>query len=242
MLYTAQMRIQKYMSEQGIASRREAERLIKEGLVMLNGRVIREMGVQIDPAKDQVKILASAKAKLPQKTSVVFYKPRGIASSRLRNEGKTVYDLLPQFIKLNIIGRLDRASEGLLLLSDDGVIAKAVTGEQHLMEKEYLVKVREETNAGRLKKLEPGIVLDDPSISSGQARPTLPCKTKFLDQHTFLITLREGRKHQIRRMCAFLNLTITNLKRLRIGPLKLSNLQPGKFRLLTPQEVSALKK
>src|SRR3989344_1512090 len=228
------MRIQKYMSEQGIASRREAERLIKEGLVTLNGKVIREMGVQIDPAKDQVKILASAKAKLLQKTSVVFYKPRGIASSRLRNEGQTVYDLLPQFIKLNIIGRLDKASEGLLLLSDDGVIAKAVTGNQHLVEKEYLVKVREEVNAGRLKKLEPGIKLED--------GPTLPVKTKFLDQHTFIITLREGRKHQIRRMCAFLNLTITNLKRLRIGPLKLSNLQPGKFRLLTPQEVSSLKK
>src|SRR3989338_9241943 len=168
------MRIQKYMSEQGIASRREAERLIKEGLVMLNGKVIREMGIQIDPAKDEVKILASAKIKIPQKTSVVFYKPRSIASSRLRNEGKTVYDLLPQFVKLNIIGRLDKASEGLLLLSDDGVIAKAVTGERHSMEKEYLVKVREETNAGRLKKLEPGIELEDGM--------TLPVKTKFLDQ------------------------------------------------------------
>src|ERR1043166_2954958 len=144
------MRIQKYLSEQGIASRREAEALIKRGLVSVNGVGVRERGAQIDPAKDTVKILPRAELERAAKTTVVLYKPRGIASSRSKNEGRTVYDLLPQFEQLDIVGRLDKASEGLLMLSNDGVVARAVTGAHHGMEKEYTVSVREETNAGRL--------------------------------------------------------------------------------------------
>ena len=227
------MRIQKYMSEQGIASRREAERLIKAGVVAINGVVVREMGVQIDPAKDTLTLLPAAQRQIQQKTTVVMYKPRDITSSRIKSEGKNVYDLYPKFAKLDIVGRLDKASEGLLMLSDDGVIAKAVTGDKHLMEKEYTISVREETNAGRLKSLEQGIQLED--------GPTLPCKTQFLDKHNFRIILREGRKHQIRRMCEHLHLTVTQLKRIRIGPIMIGKLKQGEFRLLTPQEIAQLK-
>lgn len=228
------MRIQKYMSERGLASRREAERLIKRGLVSVNGVVVREMGVQIDPAKDTVEVLPFAKKEIAAKKTIVLYKPRGIASSRIRAEGKSVYDLLPKFSGLDIVGRLDKASEGLLMLSDDGVIAKAVTGAAHSVEKEYEVVVREDVNAGRLKMLEPGIELEDGK--------TLPAKTHFINKHTFRIILREGRKHQIRRMCEFLHLTVVALKRLRIGPVVLGNLKPGEFRALTPQEVAQLKR
>ena len=132
------------------------------------------------------------------------------------------------------MGRLDKASEGLLLLSNDGVIAKAVTGEAHAVEKEYEVAVREDVNAGRLKMLEPGIELEDGM--------TLPTKTKFINKHLFRITLREGRKHQIRRMCEFLHLTVVYLRRLRIGPLQLGTMKPGEFRAVTPEELALLKK
>lgn len=228
------MRIQKYMSERGLASRREAERLIKRGLVSVNGVVVREMGVQIDPAKDTVEVLPFAKKEIAAKKTIILYKPRGIASSRIRAEGKSVYDLFPKFSDLDIVGRLDKASEGLLMLSDDGVIAKAVTGAAHVVEKEYEVVVREDVNAGRLKMLEPGIELEDGM--------TLPAKTQFINKHVFRIILREGRKHQIRRMCEFLHLTVIALKRLRIGPIVLGNLKPGEFRTLTPQEVAQLKR
>jgi pseudouridine synthase len=228
------MRIQKYLSEQGICSRREAEALIKRGLVSVNGVVVRAMGIQIDPAKDRVEVLAQARKEMSGKTTVVVYKPRGIASSRSAIEGKTIYDLLPQFEKLDIVGRLDKASEGLLMLSDDGVVARAVTGDQHTIEKEYTVSVREETNAGRLKSLEPGIELEDGL--------TLPCKTQLIDRHTFRIILREGRKHQIRRMCEYLHLTVVQLKRIRIGAITLEGLREGQFRALGAREVAALKR
>jgi 23S rRNA pseudouridine2605 synthase len=194
------MRIQKYLSQAGICSRREAEDLIRRGLVSVNGSVVREMGVQIDPTTDRVEVIGKAKQELASKTTIVLYKPRDITSSRMKNEGKTVYDLFPQFQKLDIVGRLDRASEGLLMLSNDGAVARAVTGDHHGTEKEYTVSVREETNAGRLKSLEQGVELEDGL--------TLPCSTQLLDKHTFRIILREGRKHQIRRMCEYLHLTV----------------------------------
>jgi pseudouridine synthase len=192
------------------------------------------MGVQMDPEKDTVTVLPFAQKELAGKTTVVLYKPRGISSSRIRAEGKSVYDLFPKFEGLDVVGRLDKASEGLLLLSNDGVIAKAVTGIAHSVEKEYEVAVREDVNAGRLKMLEPGIELEDGM--------TLPAKTAFINKHLFRITLREGRKHQIRRMCEFLHLTVVYLRRLRIGPLRLGTMKPGEFRTLTPEEVASLKK
>jgi len=227
------MRIQKYLSEQGICSRREAEDLIKRGLIAVNGTVVREMGVQIDPAVDTVTVLPSGQREIQNKRTVILYKPRGISSSRIKSEGQNVYDLLPQFSELDVIGRLDKASEGLLMLSNDGVVAKAVTGEAHATEKEYEVTVREDLNAGRLKKLEPGIELED--------GPTLPCKTKLVGPHRFRIILREGRKHQIRRMCEFLRLTVVQLRRLRIGSVTLGDLKPGAFRALTDRETASLK-
>ena len=228
------LRIQKYLADQGICSRREAEELIKRGLVSVNGTVIRIMGVQIDPAVDVVKVHQKAQKEIQNKTTVVVYKPRGIASSREQSEGTTIYDLLPQFEDLDIVGRLDKASEGLLMLSNDGVIARAVTGAHHGTEKEYVVRVREEINAGRIKSLHPGIMLRD--------GPTLPVETSFIDKHSFSIVLHEGRKHQIRRMCEFLRLTVVDLKRIRIGTVSLARMKPGDFRILTEAEVSKLKK
>ncbi|MDD4931503.1 MAG: pseudouridine synthase [Candidatus Colwellbacteria bacterium] len=227
------LRIQKYLSEQGICSRREAEVFIKEGLVSVNGKVVREMGVQIDPDVDKVKLLRGGEKVMGEKTSVVIYKPKGIVSSRVPEEGKTVYDLYPQFLKLNIVGRLDKESEGLLLLSNDGVVTKAVTGDEHLTEKEYEVTVREDIPT-RIKRLfEVGIKLEDGL--------TLPAKVKVLSPHIFRIVLHEGRKHQIRRMCEFMRLTVVKLKRVRVGPVTLGKLNVGEHRTLSKEEVAEFK-
>ena len=228
------MRIQKYLSEQGIASRRQAEKLIAEGLVAVNGKVVKEMGVQIDPTKDKVSILRAGQNKLDQKTTIIVYKPRDIASSRMQSEGTTIYDIMPEFNHLDIVGRLDKASEGLLLLSDDGVVAKAITGDKHLTEKEYVVTVRETISPKKIQSLEEGIMLEDGM--------TLPCKTEVFDAHSFGIILHEGRKHQIRRMCEYLHLNVTELKRVRIGAIELGKLKSGQARTLTAKEVASLKK
>ena len=207
--------------------------LVDKGLVLVNGVVVSEQGRQIDPAVDVVTLAPEADKVLGNKASVIINKPRGISSSRIPSEGENIYDMFPQFATLNVVGRLDKMSEGLLLISNDGVVAKAVTGEEHKTEKEYRVTVREDVNKGRLKKLEEGVELEDGM--------TLPVQTFFEDEHTFRIVMREGRKHQIRRMCEYLKLTVTSLTRLRIGSIELGNLPEGHFRVLTPQEVTSLK-
>lgn len=229
------MRIQKYLSEQGICSRREAEEYISRGFVTVNGTVIREMGVQIDPATDTVELLHNTPTgnSTDKKTTVILNKPRGIVCSRNSDEGKTVFDLFPQFESLNIVGRLDKESDGLLLISDDGVIARKVTGDKHETEKEYEVRVQEHLTAQKIAPFEQGVVLED--------GPTLPAQAWVIDNHTFRIILREGRKHQIRRMCESVHLTVTNLTRVRIGSITLGDLKQGAFRKLSSEEAQTLR-
>ncbi len=227
------MRIQKYMSEKKILSRRETEDFILKGFITVNGKVVKELGTQIDPEKDKIEIISSAKPALGKKITIAFNKPRGIVSSKIKEEGPTVFDILPQYTYLNTVGRLDKESEGLLLLSNDGAITSAVTGTDHLIEKEYEVTVAEPVPQGKLRKMEEGVNLEDGM--------TLPAKARAVSSTTFKLTLKEGRKHQIRRMCAALHLTITKLKRLRVGPVTLKGIESGAFRELTADEVVKLK-
>lgn len=227
------MRIQKYLSQQGICSRREAEKLMLEGKVSMNGKVVRELGTQIDPLKDNVTVKGAGAVENGGKITVIVNKPRNIVCSKSSEEGKTIFELLPQYNDLNIVGRLDKASEGLLMLTNDGVIARKVTGEEHTMEKEYEVTVREKINPFKLRFLERGMKLEDGL--------TLPARTRMLTNNLFRIILKEGRKHQIRRMCEMQHLTVTRLKRLRIGLITLGSLKPGESRPLTEAEVKSLK-
>lgn len=188
--------------------------------------------MQIDPEKDKVEIIGREKEN-SQKITIAFNKPRGIVCSKIESEGQTIFQFLPQFSHLNAVGRLDKDSEGLILLSNDGVITAAVTSEKHLIEKEYQVRVREEVRPWHMRQMEAGIKLEDGL--------TLPAKTKLLDDHVFSLIIKEGRKHQIRRMCAALNLTIERLKRIRIGDIALGKLQTGAYRVLSPKEVESLK-
>lgn len=226
------MRIQKYLSQKRILSRREAEEYIRNGLIKLNGTIIKEMGAQIDPDKDLIEILPLPKTST-DKITIAVYKPRGVVSSKIRSEGKTIFELLPKFEHLNAVGRLDKESEGLILLSNDGAVTAAVTGDQHTVEKEYEVTVQEVVSSSKLRKMAEGVRLNDGL--------TLPAKTWLLSPRMFSIVLKEGRKHQIRRMAAALQLTVTNIKRIRIGNMSLQGLKPGQYRLLSKDEINRLK-
>ncbi|MEK7114914.1 MAG: pseudouridine synthase [Patescibacteria group bacterium] len=203
-------------------SRREAEEYIRRGKILLNGKVVKEMGARIDPEKDRVEVLNLPNDK--KKITVAVYKPRGIVCSKNPAEGKSIFDIFPQFTELNTVGRLDKESEGLLLLSNDGVVTAKITGEDHSVEKEYEVTTREPVMPNHLRKMEEGIMLD--------GKKTLSTKAKRLSRNSFSLILREGRNHQIRRMADTVHLTIEKLVRVRIGDITLSGLTPGKSRAI----------
>jgi pseudouridine synthase len=221
------MNLPKYFSTHQILSRREAERAVRAGKVKVNG-VIEKNPARSILETDKVEIVGD----LEEKTTVAFNKPRGISSSKIADEGTNIFDLLPQFSALNAVGRLDKESEGLIFLSNDGVLAKVLTGD-HLIEKEYLVEVREEVTQTKLNAFEKGMVLNDGL--------TLPAKAQMLSPHSFSLTLKEGRNHQVRRMANKVKLTILKLKRVRIGLITLDGMKTGEFRKLTSKEVKALK-
>ena len=140
---------------------------------------------------------------------------------------------MPQFADLNAVGRLDKESEGLILLSNDGVITSVVTGDDHKIEKEYEVTTRENLKERHMKIMERGMQIGDEA--------TKPARTELLSSRSFKIILKEGKHHQIRRMCAALNLTITSLKRIRVGNIVLRGIREGRFRTLSDDEVRKLK-
>lgn len=227
------IRIEKHLSQTGIASRREAQALLKAGLVFVNGKVVRETGIKIDPDKVSIKIHGQAASQFGEKETVAVYKPRGVLSSKDKDGVPTVFDTFPQFKKLNTVGRLDKESEGLLLLSNDGLITKSVTGKDHIVEKEYIVTVREDVTPAMMARMTKGL-----NIRGGKTKPAVAVK---VDRHTFRITLTEGKKHQIRRMANACNLTVESLKRLRVGPVKLGRLQPGQWKKLSKKEFEVLR-
>lgn len=212
------MNIPKYLSAQGVMSRREAESFIERGLITVNGLKIKNPAHKIDPTKDHVEVSPIGLGELNKKITVAYHKPRGVTSEIIDG--------------LNSVGRLDKESEGLLLLSNDGLITKAVTSTEHLIEKEYNVTVREKVMPVHIRLLETGIRLNDGM--------TLPCKATRTSSHSFTIILKEGRKHQIRRMAEELHLNVTSLKRIRIGNIHIGNLRVGAKRELSNKELVAL--
>ncbi len=165
--------------------------------------------------------------------TVAVYKPRGIISSKDTDRGKNIFNVFSQFKELNTVGRLDKESEGLILLSNDGMITKAITGKDHNIEKEYIVTVRENFLPWMAKKMSQGMKLHDGW--------TLPAKASRVDEHTFKIILKEGRKHQIRRMANECKLTITSLKRIRIHTIKITGMLAGNFKNLSQEQIDDIK-
>ena len=237
----AEQRIQKVLADQGICSRREAERLIAAGKVKVNGHPV-GLGDKMDPDYDKVSIDGKNVriVRKRQYTYIMLHKPRGYLTTRSDDRGrKTVMDLVADVpAMLRPVGRLDKDSEGLLLMTDDGAFINLLTHPSGGVGKLYRVTVNPRATEEQIVQMASGVVLDD-------GVRTQPCVIHVLSDEpgrTVLeITLHEGRNRQIRRMCSAVGLQVVRLKRSAEGPVKLGMLQPGEYRELKRSEVSALR-
>ncbi|MEN9856623.1 MAG: hypothetical protein RLZZ157_1749 [Pseudomonadota bacterium] len=240
------MRVNKWMGQTGVCSRREAEALIQQGLIFIDGEAVSDVGRKI--AKGQTLTMAApATQQLDNRLSIVINKPAGIVSAHpdaqfdqiaavtlltARNAFGPVTTLPSENHRLAPVGRLDQDSRGLLILSEDGVLAKALIGPMSGLEKEYLVSIEGIITDWMLDKLRYGLVLD--------GRQLRRADVEVIGRYRLRFVLREGRNRQIRRMCESVGLYVTDLIRIRIGPLSLGTLPEGQWRALTPDERSAL--
>mgnify|MGYP003369790286 CR=1 FL=1 len=237
----AQERIQKIMAEQGLCSRRAAEQIINEGRVKLNGHPVK-VGDKMDPNQDILTVDGQRIIynKKQQMYYIMLYKPRGYVTTASDELGrKTVLDLVKDVpARIYPVGRLDKDSEGLLLMTNDGAFAQAMTHPSGEISKLYRVTVRPRATEQQVVKLTQGVVLDD-------GTKTLPAIVNVVvdepGRTVMEMTLREGKNREIRRMCEAVGLEVVRLKRNAEGVVKLGMLQPGEYRDLTKQELSGLR-
>src|SRR3989338_2655858 len=223
-------RLQKYIPLAGAASRRHAEELIVAGKVKVNGQVVRVLGTKIDPERDRVEV-NSKQITVSSLIYLALNKPKRYMTTRHDpQKRRTVYDLLPAELRNKVwpIGRLDFNTEGLLLLTNDGELTQSLTHPSAEHEKEYEVILDKEISNSRLEKIKTGVVLD--------GRRTAPAKAR-VDGQTVYLTIHEGWKRQIRKMFAVFGYTVRNLKRIRIGKLRLGNLPLGKHIFLEKNQI-----
>lgn len=233
-----QERLQKLISRSGVASRRKAEELIKQGLVSLNGEIVSELGTKADPERDAIRVQGKRIFGKPGRpVYLMLNKPRGYISSTEDPEGRRkVTDLLGRFrSKVYPVGRLDYNSEGLLLLTNDGDFANRVLSAKSEIPKTYRVKVTRRLSDEQLERFAAGLNIE--------GRPTAPAKIRLVkpaENPWYEVTLIEGRNRQLHKMFQRLGCLVEKIKRMRIGPLKLAELPPGQFRELTADEVARL--
>jgi 23S rRNA pseudouridine2605 synthase len=237
-----EQRIQKILSQMGIASRRKAEEFILEGRVTVNGEIA-TIGMKADPSKDYIKVNGQLIAG-PQigfrKVYIMFNKPRGVVTTLFDPEGRpTVKDFL-KGVKYRVfpVGRLDYNSEGLLLLTNDGDFAHAVLHPSKKIAKTYLIKVKGIIGEDTIVKLRQGLRLED-----GKTMPAKVRKIRQLENNSWIeMTIYEGRKRQVRRMMERVGYPVIKLQRIGIGGLKLGDLRPGEHRYLTFDELQLIRK
>ncbi len=227
------IRIQKFLSEAGVCSRRQAEEYIKGGLIKVNKKIINELGTKIDPEKDLVEFNNKV-VKKEYYVYIILNKPVGYVSSFSHKGKKTLSDLIKIKQHLGYAGRLDEYSEGLMLLTNDGDLINKLTHPKYEHEKEYLVETVQPLADSVIKRFESGITLYE-----GR---TNPAKITKISENKFRIILNEGKNRQIRRMLAIVKIKVKKLKRIRIGGLDLGSLKPGMYRYLTAEEIAVLKK
>jgi len=220
-----QVRINKFLADAGIASRRGAEQLILQGKVKLNGVEVQDLSTKVDIENDEVmfndKVIQTEKEKI----LIMLNKPVGYVSTTRTFKGeKNVLDLVDVPYRVYPIGRLDKDTSGLLLLTNDGDLALKLTHPRYEKEKEYEVDVNKEVTDDFLDNLAQGVQLDDVL--------TLPCKVKYLDRKAFTIILKQGINRQIRRMCAEFGYDVLGLHRVRLNNYKLGDLPLGEFKII----------
>lgn len=231
-------RLQKLLSQAGIASRRSAELLITSGRVTVNEITVTELGSKADPAKDRILVDGKPLTFPEKKIYLLLNKPAGYVTTLRDPEGRPIVTDLIKEIKERLfpVGRLDFNTEGLLLLTNDGNWANTLAHPRHEVAKEYHVKVRGEVTADTLSKLSNGVKLDD-----GWTAPAKVELLKVVGKNSWIsITIHEGRYRQVRRMCETVGLLVARLTRTKYGELSIGLLKPGEYRYLTMDEVRAI--
>ena len=233
-------RLQNILAHAGIASRRKSAEIVAEGRVSVDGIVVKEPGVKFDPAAVKIKVDGRDLQLVESKRTVVLYKPTGVLSSMSDPfGGRTVAELVDVSERLVPVGRLDKDSEGLLLMSNDGDLVNRLTHPRYEHRKVYLVKVAGRWSEDKLALLRSPITLDD----GYTIRPVPVEVVREWENNTRLLkfTLSEGRKRQIRKMCSAAHLVVLSLKRVAVGGFSLPReLAPGQWRDLTAEEISSL--
>ena len=237
------VRLNKWLGQTGVCSRREAEALIAAGMVAIDGATVTDAGRKIEPGQT-LTLNDKGEAALASGVTILIHKPLGYVSGqpepdkipavRLLTEANRVGEgaVPAEDTSLPPIGRLDEDSRGLLMLSSDGVVAKAVIGPQSHLDKEYLVRVEGDVTEKKLALLRRGLMLD--------GRILKYAKVSRMEQNRLRFILTEGRNRQIRRMCEMVDLEVIDLLRIRVGPIHLNNLPEGRWRMITPEEREAL--
>ena len=227
-------RLNKFLAEKGVASRRKADELITAGKIRVNGKIIHELGTKVDPERDHVDVDEKTLAAKAKPVYFALNKPAGYVCSntRTKSEPKIVLDLLPSGLKVFPVGRLDKMTTGLLILTNDGNLSFRLTHPKFECEKEYAVEVAADLTAERVRKIETGVPLD--------RRKTKPTEVKVLSKRRARIILREGRNRQVRKIFGKVGCEVLRLKRVRIKNLKLGKLSIGEWRALTKDEIADL--
>ncbi len=235
------VRLQKALAEGGAASRRAAERLIAEGRVKVNGTTVTAPGTKVDPGRDRIEVDGKEVPVSPPKRYFLLYKPSGYLSTVRDTHGrKTVMDLLPHQPgeRLYPAGRLDRDAEGLLLMTNDGELAFRLTHPRYRVPKTYRVLVKGTVRREALQSLKRGVRLEEGTTAPVEAE--LVCRDHRQGKSLLKITLTEGKKRQIKRMCEAVGHPVLSLKRISIASLDVKGLEPGSWRHLSKDEVQQL--
>ena len=229
-----EMRLQKFLSRAGICSRRKGEEYIKAGWVKVNGKIVTELGVKVDPERDAVEVDSDAIRSDSAPTYIALNKPKGYVSSCDQQNEKIVLDLLDISERVYPVGRLDKESTGLILLTNDGHLHHRLSHPSFNHEKEYEVTVAKPLPEGALRKLAKGLPM--------MGTRTRAARVERISARRFRIVLQEGKNRQIRRMVRKVGNQVTHLKRIRIANIKLGDLPSGRWRHLTETETENLLK
>ena len=224
------MRINKYLSEAGICSRRGADKWISDGRVKINGELA-ELGSRVEEG-DQVHVDGNLITIEQEYVYIALNKPAGITSTTERHIEGNIVDFVNHPLRIFHIGRLDKDSEGLILLTNDGDIVNEILRAENQHDKEYIVTVDYPVSDLFLQKMSEGVEILDTK--------TLPCKVEKLSSHVFKITLTQGLNRQIRRMCSALGYNVRSLRRIRIMNISVEGIERGQWRDLTPEERTQL--
>jgi 23S rRNA pseudouridine2605 synthase len=234
-----EVRLQKLIAGTGLASRRKAEELITSGRVTINGSVVKELGIKVDPDRDHVKVDGKHLRAAQPYVYLILNKPKNVMSTLDDPEGRpTVKDLLHGVsVRVFPVGRLDFDSEGLMLLTNHGDLAQALLHPRYHVPKTYLIKVKGVLDDAKIEALERGVKLED-----GFTAPAKVNKVSRAESNSWLeVTIHEGRKHQVKRMIEAVGHSVIKLTRIRMGPLMLGDLAPREYRFLTDREANRLR-